>query len=56
MKPKCCMCGKEIHSNEHYFIIRQRSLCRDCGLKFRGKKGEINSDRTDSDNSNLSDL
>ena len=35
MKPICAMCGRDINSNEHYFIMMRRSVCRECGVKMR---------------------
>ena len=50
-KARCCLCGKEIGLNQHYFIMRNRTLCRECGLKFKGKVSEVfnsNSNSADS--------
>lgn len=37
-KPKCCLCGKEIQANEHYYLIKRRSVCKKCEAKLRHKK------------------
>ena len=34
-KPKCCMCSTDIKANEHYFIIRGRSVCKECEVRIR---------------------
>jgi predicted amidophosphoribosyltransferase len=40
-KPRCALCGRDIKSNEHYFIYKRYSLCKECGKKFKGNKSEI---------------
>ena len=50
-KAKCCLCGKEIGLNQHYFIMRNRTLCRECGLKFKGKLSEVCNSNGDNANS-----
>lgn len=35
MKPKCALCTREIGSNEHYWIIRKRTVCKECGVKWK---------------------
>lgn len=41
VKPRCGICGREIKQQEHYFITKTMSLCRECGSKFKGKVNEI---------------
>ena len=51
-KPKCALCSREINHNEHFFIaMGARTLCRDCGVKIRGRKNEICGVGTDADSS-----
>ena len=49
-KARCCLCGKDIGLNQHYFIMRNRTLCRECGLKFKGKMSEVCNSNGDSAN------
>ena len=38
MKPRCCLCGRDIGANEHFFVARfGKTLCRECGIKTRGR-------------------
>lgn len=53
---RCSFCGKKIETNERYLIIKDGSVCKDCGNKFiRGRNEVFNSvfndgdSRTDSD-------
>ena len=49
-KARCCLCKREIGLNEHYFIFKQGSVCRECKSEFKGKLSEVcnsNSDNTD---------
>lgn len=41
-KPRCFMCGRDVNANEHFFIIRQHTLCRSCGKQYKGKAVSIN--------------
>jgi hypothetical protein len=34
-KPKCCICGRDIEANEHYYLINRRSVCKTCEAKLR---------------------
>lgn len=38
MQPVCCLCGEKIKANEHYFIIRSRTVCRECNLKINHRR------------------
>lgn len=35
LKPKCGICGVDIPGNEHYYLIRSRTVCLSCESKMR---------------------
>lgn len=45
MKPKCCICRKEIDVTKYYFITKRGSLCVECGRSYKGKVSKIYSDK-----------
>lgn len=41
MKARCSLCGRDIEYSEHYFITKAMTLCRECGLQFKGNVTKI---------------
>lgn len=53
-KPKCCLCGRDIRSNEHYFLMMGRTVCREDALRIKAKRYEIKSEGSNSNNGDRS--
>lgn len=53
-KPRCCLCGKKIDHNQHYFIMMGRTVCREDALKIKAKRYEIKSEGSNSNNGDRS--
>ena len=38
MQPTCCICNKRIKANDHYFVMRNRTVCKKCGVRIHSGK------------------